>query len=176
MHADDLLTGNDSELPPEAKRCPVEVRKMIRNAHVNLGHPSNHALVRLMRTAKCHPDLIAYARHMKCPTCKRRQPPARIPRVSMPYRPTRFGAVVGLDLKWVKDTTGDAYYLLNILDLATGFNIGCIVPDKQPKTIAAAMKQYWLLWAGLPEKVVADKGTEYYTDFQAMLSDLGIGY
>ena len=28
----------------------------------------------------------------------------------------------------------------------------------------------------LPEKLVADKGTEYYTDFQEMLSDLGIQY
>ncbi len=33
-----------------------------------------------------------------------------------------------------------------------------------------------MLWAGTPDKVVADKGTEYFTDFQAMLSDLGIMY
>jgi hypothetical protein len=30
-----------------------------------------------------------------------------------------------------------------------------------------------MAWAGTPEKIVADKGTEYYTDFQAMLSNLG---
>ena len=116
-NSDDLLIGNDADLPPEARRCPLPVRRMIRNAHNNLGHPSNFALVRLMKTAKCHPDMIAYARHMKCPTCSRRQPPSRIPRVSMPYRPTRFNAVVGLDLKWVKDSEGEKYYLLNILDL-----------------------------------------------------------
>ena len=175
-NTDDLLIGGDADLPPEARKCPVDVRKMIRNAHVNLGHPSNHSLVRLMRTAKCHADMVAYARHMKCPSCVRRKPPSRIPRVSLPYRPTRFNAVVGLDLKLVKDSKGDIYYILNILDLATAFNVCCVVPDKTPKSIADAFKHYWMNWAGNPEKVVADKGTEYYTDFQHMLSDLGIAY
>ena len=176
MTTDDLLIGGDSDLPPDARKCPIDVRRMIRNAHSNLGHPSNHAMVRFMKTAKCHPDMIAYARHMKCPSCQRRQPPARIPKVSMPYRPTRFNAVVGLDLKWVKDSKGEKYFLLNILDLATAFNVCVIVKDKIPATIAEAFKMYWMNWAGTPEKVVADKGTEYYTDFQHMMSDLGIAY
>ena len=59
----DLLT--EEELPPEARRCPKHVRRLIRNCHRNLGHPSNFALVRLMTIAKCHPDMIAYAQHMK---------------------------------------------------------------------------------------------------------------
>ena len=147
-NSDDLLVGGDSDLPPEARKCPAVARRMIRNAHVNLGHPSNHALVRLMRTAKCHPDMIGYARHMKCPSCVRRAPPARIPRVSMPYRPTRFNAVVGLDLKWIKDSNGEVYYMLNILDLATAFNVCCIVKDKTPASIAEAFKQKLLKWAG----------------------------
>ena len=111
---------------------------------------------------------------MKCPTCARRQPPARIPRVSVPYRPTRFNAVVGLGLKWVKDSKGSPYYLLNILDLATAFSISCVVSDKRPETIAEAFKYYWINWARVPDKIVADKGTEYYTDFQDMFCDLGI--
>ena len=175
-NTDDLLVGNDADLPPEARRCPVDVRRMIRNAHNNLGHPSNHALVRLMKTAKCHPDMIAYARHMKCPSCARRVPPARIPKVSMPYRPTRFNAVVGLDLKWVKDSVGTTFYLLNILDLATAFNVCCVLTDKTPESVTTAFKECWMSWAGVPEKVVADKGTEYYTVFQEMLSNNGIQY
>ena len=38
------LIGGE-ELPPEARKCPESVRKMMRLAHRNLGHPSNHALV-----------------------------------------------------------------------------------------------------------------------------------
>ena len=176
MNSDDLLIANDADLPAAARKCPINVRRMIRNAHNNLGHPSNAALTKMMRAAKCHTDMCEYARHMKCPSCARRQPPQRIPKASLPYRPTRFNAIVGLDLKWVKDSKGDMYYLLNILDLATAFNVCCIIQDKTPKTVRDAFKQYWLTWAGTPEKVVADKGTEYYTDFQCMLSDLGIGY
>ena len=34
---DDLLIGNDSKLPPEARQCPIAVRRLIRNAHQSLG-------------------------------------------------------------------------------------------------------------------------------------------
>ena len=76
-----------------------------------------------MTVAKCHPDMVAYARHFKCPTCERRRPPKRIPKATMPYRPTQFNHIVGIDLKWIKDVAGNTYYLFNILDLATGFNL-----------------------------------------------------
>ena len=67
VHPDDDLLGEE-DLPPEARRCPKPIRRLIRNCHRNLGHPSNFALVRLMTIAKCHPDMIAYAHHMKCAT------------------------------------------------------------------------------------------------------------
>ena len=105
----DHTTAFDDNLPPSARKCPIAVRRMIHNAHRNLGHPSNYALVRLKKMARCHVDMIEYAMHMKCPTCLRRKAPDRIPRVSMPYRPTRFNAVVGLDLKWTHDATGKKF-------------------------------------------------------------------
>ena len=70
----------EDDMPPEARKLPARLKRMVRNAHRNLGHPSNFSLVRLMTVAKCHPDMIEYARHMKCPTCQRRNPPQqRIP-------------------------------------------------------------------------------------------------
>ena len=33
-------------------------------------------------------------------------PPERIHRAAVPYRPTRFKHIVGVDLKWVKDSEG----------------------------------------------------------------------
>ena len=64
--------------------------------------------------------------------------------------------------------------MLNILDLATTFNIGAIIKDKQPKTIREAFKTHWLNWASIPTKIVIDQGTEYYKHFEEMLNDLGI--
>ena len=83
----------------------------------------------------------------------------------MPYRPTRFNATVGLDLKWVKDAAGKRHYFLNILDLATTFNIGIPVADKTAEAVKEAFKAAWLIWAGGPSRVVVDRSTEYYDVF-----------
>ena len=163
------------DMPPEARNLPEKMKKVVRNAHRNLGHPGNYALVRLMKTAKCPRELITYARYMKCPVCARKQAPARIPTATMPYRPTRFNAVVGLDLKEIHDYSKKRYYCLNILDLATCFNILIPLPDKSSKTVAQAFRWAWLNWAGVPEKIVCDSGTEFYKSFTSeVLENLGI--
>ena len=59
--------------------------------------------------------------------------------MSMPYRPTRFNAIVGLDLKWCKDARGAVWYVLNILDLAIGFNMSIIMPNKEASTVAESI-------------------------------------
>jgi len=172
----DAVIFQEDDLPPEAKRVPASVKRMIRDAHRNLGHPSNFALVRIMRTAKCHPDHIAYARFMTCPTCARRQIPCRMPRGSMQYRPTRFNAVVGMDLKEVHDSNGKSFYCLNILDLATSFNVIVLLPNKSASEVAAAYKWAWLTWAGIPDKIVTDKGREFFGDFQEVQALLGVKF
>ena len=172
---DDLVLGEE-DLPAQARRCPKSVRRLIRNAHRNLGHPSNYSLVRLMTVAKCHPDMISYASHMKFPTCQRRNPPQRIPKTTMPYRPTQFNQVIGIDLKWIKDVAGNTFYLFNILDLATSFNLGICLPDKSAKTLTTAFKQYWLSWAGAPTKIVADQGREGFKDFTHCSRHLGAAF
>ena len=76
-----------------------------------------------MTISKCVPEMIDYAKHWKCPSCERRKPPGRMPRATMPYRPKRFGQIVGVDLKFVHDSAGNKYVALNILDFATIFNV-----------------------------------------------------
>ena len=93
-----------------------------------------------MTVAKCHPDMIAYAVNMSCPTCKRRSPPLRIPKATMPYRPTHFNQVVGIDFKWIKDVAGNIFYMLNFLDLATSFNLGICLRDKFARTLSEELK------------------------------------
>ena len=91
----------------------------------------------------------------------------------MPYRPTRFNDTVGIEFKWVKDSSGEASYLLNILDLATGFNLGILVKEKSSKAVTEAFKVYWLSWAGPPGKVVADQGRESFGTFSELMRCLG---
>ena len=84
----------------------------------------------------------------------------------MPYRQTQFNQVVGIDLKWIKDVAGNTFYLLNVLDLATGFNLGICLETKHAAAVTKAFKLYWLSWAGAPTKLVADQGTEGFGEFQ----------
>ena len=95
-----------------------------------------------MSVAKRHPDMIAYAANMSCPTCKRSKPPLRISRTIMPYRPMQFDQVFGIDLIWIKDVAGNTFYMLNILDLATSFNLGICLRDKSARTLSDAFKQH----------------------------------
>jgi transposase InsO family protein len=94
----------------------------------------------------------------------------------MPYRPTQFNQVVGIDLKWIKDVAGNTLYMLNILDLATSFNLGICLRDKFARTISEAFKQYWLSWAGAPTKIVADQGREGFSDFTRCTRHLGAAF
>ena len=91
----------------------------------------------------------------------------------MPYRPTRFNDTVGIDLKWVKDSAGKRFHLLNILDLATSFNLGILLDDKSSKSVMEAFKVFWLSWAGPPGKAVADQGKESFGTFSELMRHLG---
>ena len=42
---DEDLAGGEEDLSPAARRCSKKVRRLVRNAHRNLGHPSNFSLV-----------------------------------------------------------------------------------------------------------------------------------
>ena len=94
----------------------------------------------------------------------------------MPYRPTQFNHTVGIDLKWIKDVADNTYYLFNILDLATGFNLGLCLPNKSPKTLSQAFKQFWISWAGAPVKIVADQGREGFGEFEECARHLGAAF
>ena len=90
----------------------------------------------------------------------------------MSYRPTRFNDTVGIDLKWVKDSAGARFYLFNILDLATGFNLGILLENKSSRAVMEAFKIFWLSWASPPGKVVADQGKESLGIFSELMRHL----
>lgn len=111
MPQDDLISEPmDAQFPVGARTCPMYIRRIVRRSHRNLGHPIHQSLVRLMKMARCQQVALDYAKALRCPTGLRRRPPQRIPRATMPCRPTRFNHVVGLDLKFVRYTHGDRIY------------------------------------------------------------------
>ena len=97
--ADDLAGGED-DVPENIRLATTpEVRREVRNAHYNLGHPSTETLLRLMRKAGASDEVQRYARWWKCSLCAERAPPGRLGKTAMPYRPRSFNMTVGVDLK-----------------------------------------------------------------------------
>jgi hypothetical protein len=92
----------------------------------------------------------------------------------MPYRPTRFNHTVGVDLKFVHDYDHNQYVFLSVLDYATTFNVGVLVPDKSEQSVGKALQEYWLRWAGPPDHLVYDKGTEYQGVFRNIVDKFGL--
>ena len=65
-------------------------------------------------------------------------------------------------------------FFLNSLGLATTANAVVRTPNKEPQTIADALNHNWMNWALTPAHAVTAKRYAYYTDFQDMLTVLGI--
>jgi len=63
------------------------------------------------------------------------------------------------------------YVFLNILDYATTFNVGVLV---SAQSVGKALQEYWFRWAGAPEFLVFDKGTEYQGVFRNIVDKYGL--
>ena len=98
------LAGGEGDVPGIIVwNVPPEVRREVRNAHYNLGHPSTATLLRLMRRAGANDAVQRYARWWKCPQCSERQAPGATPSTTAPYRPRTFNLMAGCDMKVVHD-------------------------------------------------------------------------
>lgn len=147
---DPLPDQDADQITPVASTCPLPVRTMKRRAHRNCGHPRIHYLVRLMTTTRCQDVAIEHVRCVNCPMGMRRKPPPRIPRASIPYRPTSFNHIVGLGLEFVKDNQGRQHSVLNILDTSTMYNIIALCDSTAPAVVANTLKGNGVQWAGPP--------------------------
>ena len=184
LMAEDLAEGSqppagnplDASAEPSGCRTSAAIRKEVARLHIAFGHPAPVALARMLLIAKADPMLVQFAKKYTCSTCARRAPPARIPKVTLPYRPTRFNEKVGLDVKYLSDAMNSTFYALNVLDLATGFQILTILPTKTPLDVVRAFEDKWVRWAGVPDVLVFDRGGEFLGPaFREMVERFGSG-
>lgn len=92
----------------------------------------------------------------------------------MPHRPTRFNHVVGLDLKFVRESQGTQYAFLHVRDLATLFNLSSRCEPIEPAFVAICFKAHWATRAEIPEARVVDKGSGFGAANLIVTSDTGI--
>ena len=115
----------------------ANLRKIVAQLNVNLGHPSNDALARAIRLSGVSDDAIQAALKVRCTVCERLTEPSPLPAASL-RRWTEFG--------WRKRSV-----FFNMLDMASHYQVVFPVADKNPLTVFYGFLLGWCLTLGVPE-------------------------
>ena len=149
----------------------ANLRKIV--AHlVNLGHPSNDALSRAIRLSGGSDDALQAAFTVRCTVCERSTENSPVPAASL-RRWTEFGQCVALDLFMFADITGENGPFLNMLDMASHYQVVFPVADKNPLTVFYGFLLGWCLTLGVPESLRFDSGGEFESSFSELADQIG---
>ena len=150
----------------------TNLRKIVSQLHVNLGHPSNDALARAIRLSGGSDDAIQAAFKVRCTLCERLTEPSPV-RAGSLRRWTEFGQCVALDLFMFADITGENGLFLNMLDMASHHQVVFPVADKNPLTVFNGFLLGWCLTLGAPECLRFDLGGEFESSFSELPEQIG---
>ena len=98
-------TTNADECPAEESEKsdgtwqPRHVMEKLRVIHANLGHPSSHVMVRMLKEARASEELIKLAEQFECPHCKKRGH-ANPHRTSQVQQAKQKWEIVSVDTFW----------------------------------------------------------------------------
>ena len=106
----------------------ANLRKIVAQLHVNLGHPSNDAVARTIRLSGGSDDAIQVALKVRCTVCERLTEPSPVPAASL-RRWTEFGQCVAF---MFAEITGENGLFLNVLNMASHYQVVFPVADNNP--------------------------------------------
>ena len=140
-----------------AGKSDEELKPVIAKLHKNLGHPSNHDLVRVLRNAQASEQAMRLAREHSCDLCKSQQRPT-VPLPAQPRKVSEVNQRVGIDVKnlqgWKPNQKVKA---LNIVDYASAFQR--MIPFFETETsalIRQLFSDHWISWLGPPRELLLD--------------------
>lgn len=171
------LNMSEGERRYEWLKIDPEIRKIIRDLHVNFGHPTASTLQMILRRQNAKSEAIRAAGLMACDACgeslrRRRPKPVRLP------NRYEFNRHILVDTMYAKDSRGITFSFLNIVDDATGFQVVCCLGELQgPPASRVVVRHFtssWSSWAGLPHSMQVDRGKEYLANFADFLKTFGV--
>jgi transposase InsO family protein len=147
---------------------PREEQAMLRRAHQNLCHPSPEQLSMVLRNQGVRPEVSQAVFDMKCENFASHQQP-KIARPSTLKHELDFNDKVFIDgITWTSKA-GKTFHFYHILDQATNFHVATPAPNRAAEQAAQCVSESWFQWAGPPNVLVTDSGTEftseYFTEF-----------
>ena len=150
----------------------ANLRKIVAQLHVNLGHPSNDALARDIRLSGGSDDAIQAALKVRSFVCERLTEPSLVPAASL-RRWTEFGQCVAFDLFMFADITGENGMFLDMLDMDSHYQVVFPVADKNPLTVFYRFFLGWCLTLGVPECLWIDLRGEFESSFSELAEQIG---
>ena len=165
---DPILNKSEGIRRAEWLEVDAELRKVLRDLHVQFGHPTAATLQRILRRQGAKPEVVKADGLMACDACgesiRRRRPrPVRLP------NKYEFNRHILLDTLYAKDVEGNTFGFLNIVDDATSFQVvSCFGQVTGPPSSRAVLRHFttaWSSWAGLPSSLQVDRGKEYVAIF-----------
>ncbi|CAE7766366.1 GIP, partial [Symbiodinium sp. CCMP2456] len=174
---DPVLNMTESERRRRWLALDPEIRKVLRQLHVQFGHPTNTTLQRILRRQGARMSAVKGVDYLSCDACgeshrNRRPKPVRLP------GKYEFNAHVQADVFYAKDVNGVLFSFLNVLCEATGFQVvSCMGTSQGPPASSAVLRHFltsWSNWAGLPSSIQVDRGKEFMGAFASYLKRFGV--
>ena len=141
---------------PKGKKLDKVSRGLLRRIHCNLGHPSVKDLQRFMQMAGARQDLIEAASWLRCSSCAQSQRPRLHRSTRLPPHDLQFNDQVMVDCFHLKDSRGEGYWFISMLDRATMFHQVSWIGGHSPDVFVRALVEGWIKWAGTPGEISVD--------------------
>ena len=170
--------GEPGSILAQPDPCPdIEeaIKRSVRQAHKNLGHPHRDTFVRMLRLAGAKAEAVTYAKQWQCPVClQSAAPKIQRPAMTRQQGVYDFNDTVAADLLTVHDVDGVAYEVLSLVCWGSRYHVAKILKTKSSISVAKKFLRYWVNWAGAPKRLHYDRGGEFEGKFETMLERLNV--
>ena len=141
------------------------VLRAVRKLHVNLGHPHNRDLVRILQHSKASKEALEVAKNFTCTVCSNH----KLPHASLPAKTSRimeFNARVGMDVKYLPGwKPNQRVPCISIVDYASSLHIMAPIFQKEnAELLKGVLRDSWIAWAGPPKVLELDPSRPNLSD------------
>ena len=143
--------------------CPNDITRDTKAAlariHLNLGHPSERELIRLLAwQGAISKHFLTALKHMVCASCQRTKLPKKARPSAMPTSNLgQFNDCIQSDVFYCRDVMGVNYAVVGIVDQSTLLHQAARLPDLLSQTMVDIFRALWLRPYGFPLEIRVDR-------------------
>ena len=141
--------------------------------HQNLGHPPNKELIKHLKIAGAKDNVLRAAEQLVCRTCAK-STKAPLHKVSAPVAALDFNEAVALDIIWLDTMDEKNNPALNIVDLASTYQVVVPLVSTKSADVSEAFVSGWIQWAGAPGFVLVDLDSAFKDKFLNLMDQKSV--